>query len=209
MQIRVNGESSYIRFLNATSNSNKIEIYMNDMLIFSNIRYKDFTSYAPILPGDYTIKVYECENTDNIMLEQDLSIAGGNVATLVISGLVPKLIMLAVFEDPNEEIYEGNAKFRIAHLSPTMLPIDLMVNNVKMIDEIPFGKRTNYAQVPSGIYDFMVEESDIDIPEDKDKIRINKKIQIKDKKIYTIYVVGDSPDIEIIQSLDVTTYMNK
>ncbi|MGL5641290.1 MAG: DUF4397 domain-containing protein, partial [Paraclostridium sp.] len=101
------------------------------------------------------------------------------------------------------------AKFRIAHLSPTMLPIDLMVNNVKMIDEIPFGKRTNYAQVPSGIYDFIVEESDIDIPEDKDKVRINKKIQIKDKKIYTIYVVGDSPGIEIIQSLDVTTYMNK
>jgi hypothetical protein len=209
MKVRVNNESSYIRILNATSNSNKIDICMNDISIFSNISYKEFTPYTPTLPGDYTIKVYECGNQDKLILEQDLIIAGGNVGTLVITGILPKVIMLAVFEDPNEVIEDEDSKFRVAHLSPTTEPIDLIVNNVKMIDEVPFGKRTNYAQVPNGIYDFTVEESDMDIPENRNRLRINKKIQLKDKKIYTIYIVGDIPNVEIIQSLDVITYMKK
>lgn len=209
MKVRINNESSYIRILNATPNSNKIDISMNDISVFSNVGYKEFTPYTPTLPGDYTVKVYEYGNQDKLILEQDLVIAGGNVGTLVITGIFPNLMMLAVFEDPNESIDNEESKFRIAHLSPTTEPIDLTVNNVKMIDEIPFGKRTNYAQVPSGIYDFNIEESDMGIYENRNKLRVNKKIQLKDKKIYTIYVIGDIPNIEIIQSLDVVTYMNK
>ncbi len=61
-----------------------------------------------------------------------------------------------MFEDPNEKSRNLNAKFRIAHLSPTTDPVDLIVNGVKMIEEVPFGKRTNYAEVPSGIYNFVI-----------------------------------------------------
>ncbi|WP_250675691.1 DUF4397 domain-containing protein [Paraclostridium ghonii] len=209
MKIRVNNDASYIRVFNATANSDEIDVYVNDILVFSNVRYREFVPYTPTFPGDYTVKVYECGNDKKLILEQELTIAGGNVGTLVITGIMPKLMMLAVFENPNEEICDSNAKFRIAHLSPTTEPIDLTVNNVKMIDEIPFGKRTNYAQVPTGIYDFVIEGSNIEMQENKDKVRISKKIELKDKKIYTIYLIGDVADIEIIQSLDIITYMNK
>lgn len=209
MKIRVNNEASYIRVFNATANSDEIDVYINDILVFSNVRYREFVPYTPTFPGDYTVKVYECGNDKKLILEQELTIAGGNVGTLVITGIMPKLMMLAVFENPNEEICDSNAKFRIAHLSPTTEPIDLTVNNVKMIDEIPFGKRTNYAQVPTGVYDFVIEGSNIEMQENKDKVRISKKIELKDKKIYTIYLIGDVADIEIIQSLDIITYMNK
>ncbi|GAA0715121.1 hypothetical protein GCM10008904_31620 [Paraclostridium ghonii] len=209
MKIRVNNDASYIRVFNATANSDEIDVYINDILVFSNVRYREFVPYTPTFPGDYTVKVYECGNDEKLILEQELTIAGGNVGTLVITGIMPKLMMLAVFENPNEEICDSNAKFRIAHLSPTTEPIDLTVNNVKMIDEIPFGKRTNYAQVPTGIYDFVIEGSNIEMQESKEKVRIGKKIELKDKKIYTIYLIGDLPDIEIIQSLDIITYMNK
>lgn len=209
MKIRVNNDASYIRVFNATANSDEIDVYINDILIFSNVRYREFVPYTPTFPGDYTVKVYECGNTEKPILEQELTIAGGNVGTLVITGIMPKLMMLAVFEDPNEEICDSNAKFRIAHLSPTTEPIDLTVNNVKMIDEVPFGKRTSYAEVPTGIYDFVIEESSLETQGNKEQIRISKKIELKDKKIYTIYLIGDIPDIEIMQSLDIITYMNK
>lgn len=209
MKIRVNNDASYIRVFNATANSDEIDVYINDILVFSNVKYREFVPYTPTFPGDYTVKVYECGNDEKLILEQELTIAGGNVGTLVITGIMPKLMMLAVFENPNEEICDSNAKFRIAHLSPTTEPIDLTVNNVKMIDEIPFGKRTNYAQVPTGIYDFVIEGSNIEMQENKQKVRISKKIELKDKKIYTIYLIGDVADIEIIQSLDIITYMNK
>ncbi len=209
MNIRVNSDSSYIRILNTAVNSEKFDIYINDILAFSNVLYKNFTPYSPMIPGKYNIKVYENGNNDNIILDQELNIAGGNVGTVVITGVYPKLMVLAVSEDPNESIENKTSKFRLAHLSPTGPPIDLSINGVKMVDELPFGKSTNYAQIPIGIYDFLVEQSDIDIQGNKVKFRKNKNVQLKDKKIYTIYVVGDGNTIDIIQSLDVTTYTNK
>lgn len=209
MNIRVNSDSSYIRILNTAINSERFDIYINDVLAFSNILYKNFTPYSPMIPGKYNIKVYENGNNDNIILNQELNIAGGNVATVVITGVYPKLMVLAVSENPNEPIEDKTSKFRLAHLSPTAPSIDLSINGVKMIDELPFGKSTNYAQIPNGIYDFLVEQSDIDIQGNKVKFRKNKNVQLKNKKIYTIYVVGDGDNIDIIQSLDVTTYTNK
>ena len=77
-----------------------------------------------------------------------------------------------------------------------------------MIDEIPFGKRTNYAEVPKGIYEFVIEENEFERIEKNKELKIRNKIEIKNEKIYTLYIVGDFPNVEIIQSLDLTTYMN-
>lgn len=206
MNIRVTRDTSYIRVFNATTNSDEFDVYINDKPIFLNVRYKGFVPYVPTFPGNYKVKVYDSKDSENLILEQDIKIAGGNVGTLVIAGVMPKLMMLAVFEDPNEKARSLNAKFRIAHLSPTTEPVDLIVNGVKMIDEVPFGKRTNYAEVPSGVYDFKIEESLDDL--NREKISINKRVELKDNKIYTIYLVGDISDIELIQSLDIITYMN-
>ena len=209
MKIRVNNNASYIRVFNTVANSEKIDVYINDILIFSNIMYREFVPYTPTFPGDYKVKVYESSENKKLILEQNLTIAGGNIGTLVITGIMPKVMLLAVFEDPNEKICDSNAKFRIAHLSPTTEPVDLTVNGIKMIDEIPFGKRTNYAQVPAGIYDFTIEESNLELKENNEVIQISKKVELKSNKIYTIYLIGDIPNIEVIQSLDIITYTNK
>lgn len=208
MKIRVNTDSSYIRILNAAPNSDDVDIYINGNLIFSEIRYKNFTPYTPTSPGNYEIEIYESGNKENLIHNHSLTIAGGNAGTLVITGLMPKIMILAVFEDPTEQVGKGNSKFRVAHISPTTSPVDVNVNTVKMIEEIPFGKRTNYAEVPSGIYDFAIEENEFDRIDKSKDIKISNKIEIKNEKIYTLYVVGDFPNVEIIQSLDLTTYMN-
>ena len=74
MKIRLNESSSYIRFLNATPNSNQIEIYMNDNMVFKDVDYKEFTSYIPTIPGNYIVRVYESENKEDILLEQDITL---------------------------------------------------------------------------------------------------------------------------------------
>lgn len=208
MKIRVNTDSSYIRMLNAVPCSDEFDIYINDNLVFRDIRYKDFTPYTPTVPGNYEIEIYKSGDKEELLHRHSLTIAGGNAGTIVIAGLTPKLMILAVFEDPTETVEFGNAKFRVAHLSPTTSPVDINVNTVRMIDEIPFGKRTNYAEVPKGIYEFVIEENEFDRIEKNKELKIRNKIEIKNEKIYTLYIVGDFPNVEIIQSLDLTTYMN-
>lgn len=209
MKIRVSTDSSYIRILNAIPNSNEVDIYVNGNRVFSDIGYKEFSAYTPTVPGNYEIEVYKSGDTNELLHTHSLTIAGGNAGTLVMTGLLPKIMMLAVFEDPNEKVEPGNSKFRVAHLSPTTSPVDITVNTVKMIEEIPFGKRTNYAEVPNGTYDFLIEENEFDRIDKTQDLNFKNKIKIKNGKIYTIYIVGDLPDIEIIQSLDLTTYMNE
>ncbi|MGL5748907.1 MAG: DUF4397 domain-containing protein [Paraclostridium sp.] len=208
MKIRIGKEASYLRVLNAIPNSDNIDIYANGNLIFSSIEYKNFSSYTPTSPGNYNIEVYRSGENNDSLHTHTLNIAGGNVGTLVVTGILPKLMLLAVYEDPHEEVENGNAKFRIAHLSPTSSPVDIVVNNVKMIDEIPFGKRTNYAEIPNGMYKFLVEENEFDRTDTDNYLQVRQNVEIKDKKIYTIYILGDAPNVEIIQSLDLTTYMN-
>lgn len=208
MKIRVNIDSSYIRILNAVPNSDEFDIYINGNLIIENIKYKDFSPYTPTVPGNYEVEIYRSGDKEELLYQQSLTIAGGNAGTVVITGLMPKLMILAVFEDPTEVVECGNAKFRVAHLSPTTSPVDVNVNNVRMIDEIPFGKRTNYAEVPRGIYDFLVEENEFDRIGKNKEIKISNRVEIKNQKIYTLYIVGDFPNVEIIQSLDLNTYMN-
>lgn len=208
MKIRVGTDSSYIRMLNAIPNSDEVDVYVNGNLIFSDIRYKEFSSYTPTAPGNYDVEIYKAGNRDELLHSHNLTIAGGNAGTLVITGLIPKLMILAVYENPSEQVEPGNSKFRIAHLSPTTSPVDITVNTVKMIEEIPFGKRTNYAEVPTGIYDFLIRENEFDRINQSEELSIINKVEIKNGKIYTIYIVGDLPNVEIIQSLDLTTYMN-
>lgn len=208
MRIRVNTDSSYLRILNAIPNSQEIDIYINGNLVFSNMRYKEFSPYTPTAPGNYEIEIYKSGDREEVIHSHSVTIAGGNAGTLVVTGIIPKLMILAVFEDPTEHVARGNAKFRVAHLSPTTSPVDVTVNTVKMIEEIPFGKRTNYAEVPTGVYDFLIEENEFDRIDKNNDINIKNKIEIKNEKIYTLYIVGDSSNAEIIQSLDLTTYIN-
>jgi len=68
---RVSPKTSYLRILHASPKSPAVDVYINDMLKFSNLAYADFTDYIEVITGNYNIKIYAAGNKTTPVLNKN------------------------------------------------------------------------------------------------------------------------------------------
>ena len=103
-------------------------------------------------------------------------------------------------DDKTQKPSTKDAVVRIINLSPELGVIDVKFNGVAYADDIEYRDETEYTYLPIGKYVVAVEDGN----------NVNQFAQgnyeFKANRIYTIYIVGNKPNIEIIQSVDGNTY---
>lgn len=199
--INLKKDSSLIRILNASIDTLPVDVYINDKLAFNNISYKEFSKYLQMRKGNYRIDVCEANNKESCILKQTVRIEQGEVYTIAIIESNGNLSLLVINDYSSKATSDDYSSFRVINLSPYIDAVDIVVDEDILFKEIGYKEGTIYADVKINEYNVKIVNSYDLTPE------LKLKIKFKPYRIYTIYIIGNLPNLEILQSVDGNTYL--
>ena len=201
MIIRNDMNLSYIRAFNASPDAPAVDIYINGAEAFKNLKFKDFTEYITLPMGEYKMEVYQAGQNETPVLTESIKVGEQEVITIVAAGNYEDLQLVSYVEGNAEDLPVNKSKVRIIHLSPDSPNVDVFVNGVLAFEDVGFLDATDYAQLSSGTYEITVNLADTN-----DNV-LSLNPELKSQKVYTIYIVGNPPNLSGIQSLDGSTFI--
>lgn len=201
MIIRNDMNISYVRVLNASPDAPAVDIYINGGLIFKNIKFKDFTEYVQLSMGQYKMDVYPVGQMDKPVLAQNIQVPEKQVITIAAAGNFEDLQLIPYIEGNADGLAMNQSRVRLIHLSPDAPEVDVLINGQIAFDNVGFMDATDYIQVASGTYNIVVN-----LAGTNDTV-LTFSPQLNSQKVYTIYVVGNPPNLSEIQSLDGSTFV--
>ena len=201
MIIRNDMNISYVRVLNASPDAPAVDIYINGGLIFKNIKFKDFTEYVQLSMGQYKMEVYPVGQMDKPVLAQNIQVPQKQVITIAATGNFEDLQLIPYIEGNADGLAMNQSRVRLIHLSPDAPEVDVLINGQIVFNNIGFMDATDYIKVVSGTYNIVVN-----LAGTNDTI-LTFSLQLNSQKVYTVYVVGNPPNLSEIQSLDGSTFV--
>ena len=201
MFIRNDMDISYVRVFHASPNAPSVDIYVNGEMAFKNLSFKDFSEYVQLPMGEYKMEVFPAGQKDSPVLTQNIQVPKKQVITIAIAGNLGDLQLIPYIERTAEDLPVDESRLRVIHLSPDAPNVDVLIDGNVAFADVGFMDATYYIQLPSKVYNIEVNLADT-----KDTV-LTIKVDLKSQKVYTIYIVGNPPNLSAIQSLDGITFV--
>lgn len=201
--VKIPKAKNLFRMFNALPYNQPIDVYLNGKLIASNLKYKDFTSFSY---GDFLkqkIDVFKTGTITNPIIKSVIKLPAEQIFTVAVTGNKGEEIVIPLEEDVTTKPSNESAINRIVNLSPELPAVDVTFNGSPSANNIEYRDETLYAFLPPGEYDIVVEDSATSEPV------VEGKFSFKTDRIYSIYILGDMQNIELLQSVDGNTYVCK
>lgn len=196
----VNDDYSLVRVLHAAPNADAVDIYINDTLFFKELSFTEFSPYVYVPEGNYTMSVYPVNTTENPILSKYIEIDDDELLTIAIIGDNDNLDFLFIEED-TESTYGQNSKLRVVNLVPNSPRVNILEGENVLFPNVGYKDITRYKTVSPGTYTLNVELVE------NGQIVLQNQISITADRVYTLYALGNIPDVEIYQSLDGATFI--
>ena len=199
---KIQENKGFIRFFNALPSQKSVDIYLDNKLLNSNIQYKDFTPYIYVEYSDnkkYKIDIYET-GTKKAIIRSTFRLPDESLFTLAITGDVGQETILDIEEDIDQKTSSTQAIERFVNLSPKLPVADIFFNDKQAVDNIDYRDETEYEYLNPGQYTVFVKEDLTGNP------LATVNLEYKANRIYTIYIIGNQPNVELIQAVDGNTY---
>lgn len=195
----VNEDYSLVRVLNAALNADAVDIYINDTLFFKELSFTEFSPYVYVPEGNYRMSVYPVNNTENPILSKYIEI-DDELLTISIVGDNNNLDFLFIEED-TESTYGQNSKLRVVNLVPDSPRVNILEGENVLFSNVGYKDITRYKTVSPGTYTLNIELVE------NGQIVLQNQISITSDRVYTLYALGNIPNVEIYQSLDGATFI--
>jgi hypothetical protein len=184
-----------IRFLHASLDAPKIDIFVNHNCISTNVHYKKITEYVFLPKGELQIDLYPSGNKVNSFISEKITVEPGKSYTLAFIGKINSFRLIPYLNQPDVPI--GEAKIRFLHLTPDAPPLDIAVKNRDVVfPNVLYEKGTDYLGLTPMTIDLEVREFGT-----KNVILPMPKSRFLPNETYTIILVGfikEGPEIEAL-----------
>lgn len=197
---------SYMRILNASPILNtSVDVYLNTVLIASDIVYGEFTPYIPLAEGTYNVSIFPNGKKTGALETETLSIKVRSIYTLVFSGQSSNF-SIDVLPEPKVSIPQGKAMIRFSHLSPDAPAVNLTLSNGDVLfPDVEYEDLTNYREISPGTYTLQLRR-----PGSNQVVLTVPNALFKARRYYTIYAVGlisGNPPLKLLLPLDGNSYI--
>lgn len=173
-----------IRVINALTNNKKIDVYLGERKVGSNLSFSEVSCYEIISADSYDLNVYESEN-GNFLFSKKINLLPSNYLTICIVDTNMNYDTL-VLNDANSKDQMSNTFLRFINLSQNAPLISLsLFNDMKLFDNVEYLETTGYYPLSPAIYNFKVSFSSL--------TGLYKNISDKrlvNGKFYTILIIG-------------------
>ena len=146
------------------------------------------------------MSVYPVNTTENLILSKNIEVDGGELLTIAIIGDNNNLDFLSIEED-TEGAGGKNSKLRVVNLVPNSPRVNILEGENVLFSDIGYKDITEYITVSPGTYTLNVELVE------NGQIVLQNQIDITADRVYTLYALGNIPNVEIYQSLDGATFI--
>ncbi len=197
---KFNPNYSLLRVLHAVPDGEVVDVYINDTLFFSDMTFRQFSPYIYVPEGDYQMSVYSAQTRENPLISQPISIAKNKLLTIAITGNAGTLRYLNI-EEETQAPTQGSSRTRVVNLVPDSPEINIRYNGEIMFEDSDFREITDYKEISPGVY-----RIDLELLQNGKIVRTTR-VNINADRIYTLYLLGNSANIEIFQSLDGATFI--
>jgi hypothetical protein len=182
---------AHVRFVHASPDAPAVDITLPDgTAIFSNIAFKEVGDYTPVDDGSYDLEV-RLAGTDTSVLDlMGLEFENKTVYTVFATGYAtggtPALNAILV-EDA------GEARVRVAHLSPDAPAVDVWVDGSMAFENLAFEQVSDYATLTADSYFIEVVPTGETTP-----VVISATLDLKANMDYTVAAVNELASIEAL-----------
>lgn len=197
---------SYVRILNASPVPHaSIDVYLNTVLIASDIAYEEFTPYIPIAEGTYSISILPSGKKTGAIETKTINIKPHSIYTLAFAGERPDY-SIEEYMEPQKPLPQGKALVRFAHLAPDAPAVNLTLSNGEVLfSDVQYKNLTDYRELSPGTYTLQLR-----LPGSNQVVLTVPNALFKAGRYYTIYAVGlvsGNPPLQLILPLDGNSYI--
>ena len=197
----IKNNSSLVRVFHAAPQAPGVDVYVNGQMVFTNLVFGEFTKYVYLDEGEYRVDVYPTGKKDNPVISQMVDLPSQQIFTIAATGDLDDLGLLIIPDKVSKYPSKDYSAVRVIHLSPDAPAVDILVNNNTLFEDISFREGTDYVDVNPGTYNVSIV-----LNEDKSVV-LSLQVMLNPDKIYTIYAVGNPPNLQAIQVVDGNTYV--
>lgn len=198
-------DSSYVRVLHASPGAPGVDVYANGNLIARNLRYRSFTPYLKINPGNYNIKVYATGTKTNPVIDTNVNLKANTIYTAAAVGRLPNIELFPIIE-PRVTISPSKTNVRFAHLSPNTPAVDITLpDGTVLFPNVSYKGVTAYKPVAPGRYTLQARIAGTD-----NVVLTVPNIDLRggtNMTIYAVGLVGERPGLQVLIPMDGSTYL--
>ena len=199
--VKIESGTSLLRVFHAAPQAPAVDVYINEKLVFSNLQFTQFSSYVKLKEGEYRIDIFQTGTMLQPIISGSLDLDEGQMLTIAAIGNLDDLSLLVINDNADKKASPKVSSFRVVHLSPNTPAVDILVNNKILVENLAFKQNTSYVDIAPCSYNIEAVLSS-----NKESVLVFG-VMLKANRIYTIYIVGESPNLRAIQSVDGNTYL--
>ncbi len=159
-----------VRILHASPSAPVVDVYVtasgDDIATISptlsDVSFKDYSDYLEIPAGDYRVRVTGAGSKTPVYDSGTVALGAGVTYTIVAvtttTGLSPisLLVLTGDNSNPSIEIADTRAQIRAVHAAYDAPAVDVLVDNVEALGDVPFKAASGYLEVLSGARNFKI-----------------------------------------------------
>jgi hypothetical protein len=175
-------------------------VYSVDTLFFDNIFYSQISEYAPIEPGDRTVKARPAMTSpkDPSLIEVNAPYNNDQDYTVIVAGSLDSLQYWRLDDDNTNLPGTGSSRLRVVHASAGTPSAEICIGDV--CRTLAFKEDTGYFLMDPGVYTPQVNLNGAD----PSYIKIPPLV-LQDNSIHTVFLVGKrhgEPNLELLYTFD-------
>jgi hypothetical protein len=179
----------FVRFVQAIPDVASVDVYANDMRIFSGAAYGTVTAFRELPDASYTFRIRGAGDDMAVpMAVGDEGVTAGRHYTVVaIRKSDSAKARLVVFADELVPPAAGMAMLRLVNASPDAGELDLYTPGAEkpLFSDVDFEKATAYEQITA-----MVGQLDVRREDEKSSLILLPATSFEAGKVYTVIVLG-------------------
>lgn len=198
-------ELSYLRIFHASPDAPAVDVYINRRLAAKNLKYKSFTPYLGLIPGNYFVQIFAAGTTANPVITSSINIPEKSIYTAAAINELPN-IQLYIIADPPVSPLANMTRVRFVHLSPNAPAVDFTLSNgTEIFSDVSYKEITNYKSFMQGRYTFQLRIAG------SDTVVLNvPNVVLRPARNLTAYAVGLAglnPPLQMLIVMDGSTYL--
>ena len=182
-------DNGFVRFVQAIPDVASVDVYANDMRIFTTVSYGSVSAFKELPDADYTFRLRSAgeEMAVPMAIGDDDIDAGEHFTVVAIRKADSAKAELCVFEDDLVPPKTGSAKVRVINASPDAGEIDLYLPGAEkpLFAGVDFEKATGYEEMKPMVGQLAVHRED-----EKTKLVELPITSFDAGKVYTVIVLG-------------------